>query len=135
MSAAATTFTRWTTPASSIRFAQPDPRHERIRSAKFRAGLIQMRSGRTLRSTISTRRIRLIGEASAAGADYVQTPEMTNIMEALARQAVRRHRGARTRMSACPRSADSRGTLKIVSAYRLARDQGVARQGREPRRS
>ena len=49
-------------------------------SGKFRAGLIQMRSGRTPQANLDTA-LRLIGEAKAAGADYVQTPEMTNIME------------------------------------------------------
>ncbi len=46
----------------------------------FRVGLIQMRSGRAPRANVDTA-ARLIGEAKAAGADYVQTPEMTNIME------------------------------------------------------
>ena len=49
-------------------------------SSAFRAGLIQMRSGRTPRANVEAA-IKLIGEAKAAGADYVQTPEMTNIME------------------------------------------------------
>ena len=49
-------------------------------SGKFRAGLIQMRSGRTPQANLDDA-ARLIGEAKAAGADYVQTPEMTNIME------------------------------------------------------
>jgi predicted amidohydrolase len=49
-------------------------------SAKFRAGLIQMRSGRTPQTNLDEA-VRLIGEAKAAGADYVLTPEMTNIME------------------------------------------------------
>ncbi len=49
-------------------------------SAKFRAGLIQMRSGRTPQANLDEA-IRLIGEAKTAGADYVLTPEMTNIME------------------------------------------------------
>jgi predicted amidohydrolase len=49
-------------------------------SATFRVGLIQMRSGRTPRANADAA-IKLIGEAKAAGADYVQTPEMTNIME------------------------------------------------------
>lgn len=48
--------------------------------ATFRAGLIQMRTGRTPRANVDAA-VRLIGEARAAGADYVQTPEMTNIME------------------------------------------------------
>ena len=49
-------------------------------SATFRVGLIQMRSARTPRANIDAA-VKLIGEAKAAGADYVQTPEMTNIME------------------------------------------------------
>ena len=47
---------------------------------KFRAALIQMRSGRTPHANLDAA-VKLIGEAKAAGADYVQTPEMTNIME------------------------------------------------------
>ena len=50
------------------------------KSATFRVGLIQMRSGRTPRGNIDAA-VKLIHEAKAAGADYVQTPEMTNIME------------------------------------------------------
>ena len=49
-------------------------------SATFRVGLIQLRSGRTPQANMDTA-ARLIGEAKSAGADYVQTPEMTNIME------------------------------------------------------
>jgi deaminated glutathione amidase len=49
-------------------------------TAAFRVGLIQMRSGRAPRANIEAA-VRLIREAKAAGADYVQTPEMTNIME------------------------------------------------------
>ena len=48
--------------------------------ATFRAGLIQMRSGRTPQANLDAARA-LIAEARQAGADYVQTPEMTNIME------------------------------------------------------
>ena len=51
------------------------------KSATFRVGLIQMRSGRTPRGNIDAA-VKLIDEAKAAGADYVQTPEMTNILEA-----------------------------------------------------
>jgi predicted amidohydrolase len=48
--------------------------------ANFRVGLIQMRSGRAPQQNIDAA-AKLIDEAKAAGADYVQTPEMTNIME------------------------------------------------------
>src|SRR5712691_6399035 len=46
----------------------------------FRVGLVQMRSGRAPQANVDAA-AKLIGEAKAAGADYVQTPEMTNIME------------------------------------------------------
>jgi predicted amidohydrolase len=46
----------------------------------FRVGLIQMRSGRTPQANTDAA-AKLIGEAKTGGADYVQTPEMTNIME------------------------------------------------------
>lgn len=47
---------------------------------KFRAGLLQMRSGRTVAANIADA-VKLAREAKAAGADYIQTPEMTNLME------------------------------------------------------
>ena len=47
----------------------------------FRVGLIQMRAGRTPQQNTDAA-AKLIGEAKQGGADYVQTPEMTNIMEA-----------------------------------------------------
>src|SRR3974390_955896 len=46
----------------------------------FKAAMIQMRSGLDPAANIDAV-IHMIGEAKAAGADYVQTPEMTNIME------------------------------------------------------
>ena len=49
-------------------------------SSKFRVGLIQMRSARSPAVNIDAA-AKLIGEAKTGGADYVQTPEMTNIME------------------------------------------------------
>lgn len=50
------------------------------KSATFRAGLIQMRSGRSPKANLDTA-VKLIGEAHRQGANYVLTPEMTNIME------------------------------------------------------
>ena len=46
----------------------------------FRVGLIQMRSGRSPQVNFEVA-AALIREAKAGGADYVQTPEMSNIME------------------------------------------------------
>lgn len=49
-------------------------------SGRFRAGLVQMRSGRDVTANLDAA-VKLIGEAKDNGADYVLTPEMTNIME------------------------------------------------------
>jgi predicted amidohydrolase len=46
----------------------------------FTAGLVQMRSGLSPQANLDAA-LRLIGEAKSAGADYVLTPEMTNILE------------------------------------------------------
>ncbi|MCC7348348.1 MAG: carbon-nitrogen hydrolase family protein, partial [Variibacter sp.] len=48
--------------------------------AKFRIGLVQMRSGRTPAANLDAA-AALIREAAEAGAAYVQPTEMTNIME------------------------------------------------------
>src|SRR5262252_9725620 len=48
--------------------------------ATFTVGLVQMRSGLTPAANLETA-VKLIGDAKSAGADYVQTPEMTNIMD------------------------------------------------------
>lgn len=49
-------------------------------SPSFRVGLVQMRSGREPARNLDAA-VALIREAKSAGADYVQTPEMTNILE------------------------------------------------------
>jgi predicted amidohydrolase len=49
-------------------------------AAAFKAAMIQMRSGLAPAANIDAA-VRMIGEAKSAGAEYVQTPEMTNIME------------------------------------------------------
>jgi deaminated glutathione amidase len=48
--------------------------------ATFRAGLIQLRAGRSVEANIDAA-TKLAREAKAQGAAYVQTPEMTNLME------------------------------------------------------
>jgi deaminated glutathione amidase len=48
--------------------------------ATFKAAMIQMRSGLSPAANLDSA-VRMIGEAKSAGADYVLTPEMTNIME------------------------------------------------------
>ena len=49
--------------------------------SSFRVGLIQMRSGRNPQANIDAA-TKLIGEARNRGAEYVLTPEMTNILAA-----------------------------------------------------
>jgi predicted amidohydrolase len=49
-------------------------------SSTFTAGLVQMRSGLSPQANLDAA-VKLIGEAKASGADYVLTPEMTNILE------------------------------------------------------
>ena len=46
----------------------------------FRVGLVQMCAGRDVGKNITTA-AELIRAAARGGAQYVQTPEMTNIME------------------------------------------------------
>ena len=46
----------------------------------FKAAMIQMRAGLSPAANLEAA-VRMIGEAKAAGAEYVLTPEMTNIME------------------------------------------------------
>jgi predicted amidohydrolase len=50
-------------------------------NSTFRVGLVQMRSSRLPAANLDVA-AKLIGEAKDAGADYVLTPEMTNLMEA-----------------------------------------------------
>lgn len=48
--------------------------------ARFKAGLVQMCSGRDVARNVADA-AALIREAAASGADYVQTPEVTTLME------------------------------------------------------
>jgi deaminated glutathione amidase len=52
-----------------------------MNAGTFKAAMIQMRSGLNPAANINDA-ARLIGEAKSAGADYVLTPEMTNILAA-----------------------------------------------------
>ena len=101
--------------------------------ATFRVGLVQMRSGRTPRANLDAA-AKLIGEAKAGGADYVQTPEMTNIMvgkrEALFAAISPEENDAS--LAGVPRTGAHASAL---AACRLAGDQGVARQARSTARS
>src|SRR5499427_2084989 len=81
------------------------------KAATFTAGLVQMRSGLSPQANLDAA-LRLIGEAKGAGADYVLTPEMTNILEV-----------KRERLFAAIEPEDNDGTL---AAFReLARKLGI----------
>lgn len=47
---------------------------------KFNVGLVQLRTGKSIDANIENA-VALIREAKKLGADYIQTPEMTNLME------------------------------------------------------
>jgi deaminated glutathione amidase len=80
-------------------------------STTFTAGLVQMRSGLSPQANLDAA-LRLIGEAKSAGADYVLTPEMTNILEV-----------KRERLFAAIEPEDNDGSL---AAFReLARKLGI----------
>ena len=71
-----------------------------------------MRSGLTPAANLDAA-VKLIGEAKRRGADYVQTPEMTNILGRQARAAVRRDRAGGERRRRSPRSASWRASSSI----------------------
>jgi predicted amidohydrolase len=81
------------------------------KSSTFRVGLIQMRSGREPQANVDAA-AKLIREAKAGGADYVLTPEMTNIMET-----------RRERLFAAVGSEEDDASLASFRA--LARDLGI----------
>ena len=99
-------------------------------AAAFKAAMIQMRSGLAPAANVDAA-VRMIGEAKSAGADYVLTPEMTNIME------VKRERlfAAIVEEEADTSLATFRELARKLGIYhpcRLAGDQAFARQGRQP---
>ena len=77
---------RWTKPASSTR-CSPRPRNKRkeywmsmANASTFKVALIQMRSGLDPEANLAAV-LAGVDEAKRGGADYVQTPEMTNVLE------------------------------------------------------
>src|SRR2546428_12380724 len=50
------------------------------KTSTFRVAMIQMRAGRAPHANVD-KAAKLIGEAKEGGAEYVLTPEMTNVME------------------------------------------------------
>ncbi len=77
----------------------------------FRAGLVQMCSGRNVDKNVASA-TELIREAAAGGAQYVQTPEMTTLMEL-----------ERPRLLAAARPED--GNPALLHFQELARELGL----------
>jgi predicted amidohydrolase len=77
----------------------------------FKVAMIQMRSGLEPSANLDDA-ARMIGEAKAAGAEYVQTPEMTNIMEA-----------KRERLFATIREENA--DISLAAFRELARSHGI----------
>ena len=92
---------------------------------------MQMRAGRSPQANLDAV-AKLIGEAKAAGADYVQTPEMTNIMEVSRDKLFAAIVAGGERRE--PRDLPRAGAQAFdPSAHRLAGGQGDRRQGGQPR--
>lgn len=77
----------------------------------FKAALVQMRSGRDVARNIADA-TAMVREAAAAGATYVQTPEVTNLFEP-----------DKERLKAIVKTEAEDDTVKAFSA--LARDLGI----------
>ena len=101
------------------------------KNSKFTVGLISDAFGRAIRKPMWHAVLTAIDEAKRGGADYVLTPEMTNIM------AVKRERLFANIVAdeSDPTLGDfARGRAQAwdLHPYRVARDQGVAGEGGEP---
>jgi predicted amidohydrolase len=80
-------------------------------SGSFRVGLVQMCSGRDVEKNVASA-TDLVREAAKGGADYVQTPEMTTLMEL-----------DRPRILAAVRPED--GNPALLHFQELARELGI----------
>jgi predicted amidohydrolase len=80
-------------------------------ASTFKAAMIQMRSGLTPDANFAAA-AQMIGEAKEAGADYVQTPEMTNVLAA-----------NRTQLFAVAVEEDK--DISLASFRELARELGI----------
>lgn len=90
---------------------------------RFRCGLVQMCAGTEIQRNI-TDACALINDAAAAGAHYVQTPEMTTMMEADP-QRLRSQTPAETDNAALAAFSDAARTHKIwlhIGSMAVARD-------------
>jgi predicted amidohydrolase len=94
-------------------------------NATFTAGLVQMRASLSPQTNLDAA-IRLIEQAKNAGAEYVLTPEMTNIFE------IKRERLFATIAPEESRIARACTQAGHLPARRLVGHQGAAGEGGEP---
>ena len=107
-------------------------RLERPMTERFTAGLVQMRSGRTPDANIAVAE-SLIREAAAEGADYVLTPEMTNILDRDIGNSLLAAARTRAGRSGAGRFRGRRRGASHLAPYRIAGDPrrhaGVVNRG------
>jgi deaminated glutathione amidase len=94
-------------------------------ASRFRAALVQMCSGRDVSKNVKDA-VALVREAAAAGAHYIQTPEMTTLMEA-DREQLRAMVQTEARSDALAAFTDTARDLKTwlhIGSMAVARDDG-----------
>ena len=96
----------------------------------FTAALVQLRSGLHPDANLDSA-IKLIGEAKSGGADYVQTPEMTNVL-ALKREQLFAVIAEEESDKSLATFRELARQARHLSPRRLAGDQDLAGEGGEP---
>jgi deaminated glutathione amidase len=93
--------------------------------SSFRAALVQMCSGRDVGRNVKDA-VALIREAASQGADYIQTPEMTTLMETDREQlrAVVQSQSRNDALAAFTAAARDRKVWLHIGSMAVARDDG-----------
>ena len=99
-------------------------------ASTFKVGLVQMRSGVDPQANLAAA-LAAIDEAKRAGADYVLTPEMTNIMESKRERLFADDRGRGATIRRSPRLREA-GAQACASTSISARWRSRRRRTRRP---
>ena len=93
----------------------------------FRAAAVQMRAGLD-RARNTADALALIGEAAAAGADFIATPEMTNVVDRKARRLLAELPGEAglEEIAAFAEAAKTHGVWLLVGSMAVKTDEGRA---------
>ena len=97
---------------------------------RFRAGLVQLRSGRSVTPNLDKAE-GLIRRAAKGGAIYVQTPENTGLMELKPELVLEAAETEETQRAACA-APSARPRARHLSSHRLARHQARRDARRQP---